>query len=98
MRQAKTDRDLAIVGRALGNETRLAMLRILGEKERICGDIVDLFHLSQSTVSHHLKQLREAGLVDVEERGTSTCYRINRVKIIEAIELLDRLVQPDRST
>lgn len=64
------------------------MIRILAERERLCGDIVELFHLSQSTVSHHLKRLRDCGLVDVEERGTASCYRLNHDRLAEFVELL----------
>lgn len=77
------DEKLAEAYRALGSPTRLHMLRVLSERERFCGDLVKLFHLSQSTVSHHLKALREAELITAEERGAATCYRINRTRVDE---------------
>ncbi len=75
------DEDLSDAYRALGSPTRVKILRVLCEHERYCGDLVKLFDLSQSTISHHLKALREAGLVDAEERGVSTCYRVNRSRL-----------------
>lgn len=78
--------------RALGSPTRLRIFAILAEKERYCGDLVKLFDLSQSTISHHLKALREAGLIDAEERGVSTCYRVNRARIEELRRQFDALV------
>lgn len=85
---APADHDLAELFRALSSPVRLAIIRILSERERVCGDIVELFHLSQSTVSHHLKTLKESGLVEVEERGTSTCYRLNRARLVELKDLV----------
>ncbi len=77
---------MASTMRALGSPIRLEMLRVLGEQERYCGDIVKLFSLSQSTVSHHLKTLKDAGLIVAEERGTATCYRVNRPRLAELKE------------
>lgn len=92
MKKSRRSPDLAIADptsvhgaaeayRALGSPIRVEILRVLSERERYCGDLVKLFDLSQSTISHHLKFLREAGLVDAEEHGVSTCYRVNRNRI-----------------
>ena len=54
----------------------------------ICGDIVDNFALSQSTISQHLKQLKEAGLIIGEIEGPRTCYCLNP----EAIERFKQAV------
>jgi ArsR family transcriptional regulator len=66
--------------KALGDETRLEMLGLLaaaGAELCVC-DIERQFDLAQPTVSHHLKVLREAGLVTSERRGTWVYYALDR--------------------
>lgn len=72
------DQRLAVMLKALGNPVRFRIMRILAEK-RMCitGDIVELTNLAQSTVSQHLKVLREAGLIRGEIEGPATCYCLN---------------------
>jgi predicted ArsR family transcriptional regulator len=61
--------------RALGNPARLQILKVLAERRPcICGQVVDALPLAQSTVSQHLKVLREAGLVQGIIQGPTTCY------------------------
>ncbi len=69
---------LAQMLKALGNPVRFQILQILAEKQMcITGEIVDFTNLAQSTVSQHLKVLREAGLVAGEVEGPATCYCLN---------------------
>lgn len=64
--------------KALGHPARIAILEVLIKKEScICGDIVEGLPLSQSTVSQHLKELKEAGLIKGEIEGVKVCYCIN---------------------
>ncbi len=64
--------------KALGHPARLAIIKLLISKQTcICGDIVDELPLSQSTVSQHLKELKEAGLIKGEIEGVKVCYCIN---------------------
>ena len=64
--------------RALGNPARFRILQLLGERQAcICGDVVDLLPLAQSTVSGHLKVLKEAGLITGTIEGPSTYYCID---------------------
>jgi ArsR family transcriptional regulator len=64
--------------KALGNPVRFEIMRTLAERQMcITQDIVDAMPLAQSTVSQHLKVLREAGLIDGEIEGPATCYCIN---------------------
>jgi ArsR family transcriptional regulator len=61
--------------RALGNPTRFQIVKTLAECQRcITREIVDRTPLAQSTVSQHLKVLREAGLIRGEIEGPATCY------------------------
>lgn len=66
---------LARLAKALAHPARVAIVRILVRKEGcIVGDIVDELPYAQSTVSQHLKQLKEAGLVRGDVDGPRVCY------------------------
>ena len=72
----QTDPDVLLL-QAAADPTRLAILRQLSEEESVCAcDFTATCDVSQPTVSHHLKVLREAGWVDSERRGTWIWYRI----------------------
>ena len=69
---------LAKYAKALGHPARVAILKLLANRQTcICGDIVDQLPLSQSTVSQHLKELKEAGLIKGEIEGAKVCYCID---------------------
>ena len=73
-----TQNDLAILTKALGHPARIAILQFLAAKKScICGDIVNELPLSQSTVSQHLRELKNAGLIKGEIEGPSVCYCID---------------------
>lgn len=70
---------LASTAKALGHPARIAILQYLAAKNScVCGDIVDELPLSQSTVSQHLKALKEAGLIKGDVEGASVCYCIDK--------------------
>ena len=72
------DDQLARLAAALGHPARVAIVRHLQEKgECICGEIVEVLPLAQSTVSQHLKVLKEAGWIMGETDGPRTCYCLN---------------------
>lgn len=74
----KTQNELAILTKALGHPARIAILQFLIKtKSCVCGDIVDELPLSQSTVSQHLKELKNAGLIKGDIDGPSVCYCID---------------------
>jgi DNA-binding transcriptional ArsR family regulator len=74
---AKENR-LAKYAKALAHPARIAILKFLANKAACqCGDIVEEIPLSQSTVSQHLKELKEAGLIRGEIEGAKVCYCIN---------------------
>lgn len=71
------DEELAALGKALGHPARVKILRLLLRKSTcVCGDIVEELPLAQSTVSQHLKVLKEAGLIRGEVDGPRVCYCI----------------------
>jgi ArsR family transcriptional regulator, arsenate/arsenite/antimonite-responsive transcriptional repressor len=86
----KADQELAALAKAVGHPARVAILRLLARKNAcICGEIVDELPLAQSTVSQHLKVLKQAGLVQGEVEGPTVCYCIDpralrRLKVLVA--------------
>lgn len=87
------DNRASTFAKALSHPARVAILRMLAAKNVcICGDIVELMPLSQSTVSQHLKELKDAGLIKGEIEGTSVCYCINQDGIKAAKECLNDLL------
>ena len=76
---SEADAELAILSKAIGHPARIQMLRMLSQREScICGDFVGEIDLAQSTISQHLKVLKEAGIVQGTISGPSVCYCINR--------------------
>lgn len=74
----EADAEIALLTKALGHPARVKILRLLTHREScICGDIVDEIELAQSTVSQHLKVLKEAGLVRGTVSGPSVCYCVD---------------------
>ena len=84
---SKEDMWLSDIAKALSHPARISILKILAEMNVcMCGDIVDLLPLSQSTVSQHLKELKKAGLITGEINGPKVCYCIN-YKVLEKAKL-----------
>lgn len=77
--------------KALGDETRYAIFRlIVAQDEPICAcDVVDRFDVSQPTIAHHLKVLRQAGLITVSRRGVWAYYAPDA----DGIRALERLTR-----
>jgi len=72
------DNKIAAFAKALAHPARIAILQLLIKKQAcVCGDIVDELPLSQSTVSQHLKELKEAGLIKGDIDGAKVCYCID---------------------
>lgn len=72
------DNKIARYAKALGHPARIAILQLLIKKQAcVCGDIVEELPLSQSTVSQHLKELKEAGIIKGDIDGARVCYCID---------------------
>ena len=72
------EQHLAAFAKALSHPARIAILKILAtQNDCICGKIVEVLPLAQSTVSQHLKELKNAGLIDGTVDGPKSCYCIN---------------------
>ena len=86
------DQRLAEFAKALGHPARIAILRVLAERGAcICGEIVEVLPLAQSTVSQHLKALKEAGLIQGEIEGPRMCYCIDWDAFAKAVGALNTL-------
>lgn len=71
----EADDELAALAKAVGHPLRVQILRLLAARTScVCGDIVDELPVAQSTVSQHLKVLKEAGLIRGEVDGPRVCY------------------------
>jgi ArsR family transcriptional regulator len=86
----KADEELAALAKAIGHPARIAILRILAKRTTCaCGEIVEGLPLAQSTVSEHLRILKEAGLVVGEVDGPRVSYCVDP----NALSRLKRLVE-----
>jgi ArsR family transcriptional regulator len=82
--------ELALLAKAIAHPLRLQILRLLQARTScVCGDLVDALPVAQSTVSQHLKVLKEAGLIRGEVDGPRVCYcveprALRRLKVLIA--------------
>ena len=84
---------LADLAKALAHPARIAILEFLASSNAcMCGDIVEELPLSQSTVSQHLRELKNAGLIKGDIDGTKVCYCIDEKAWVEAKSLLTRFL------
>jgi ArsR family transcriptional regulator len=78
--------------KALADPNRVAILSMLSAEQEVCVCVLtDALDLSQPTISHHLRVLREAGLVEANRRGTWAFYRL----VPEALEALRSALASD---
>jgi len=70
--------EYAVIFKALSDETRLKILLMLTSGKKTCAcKILEAFHFTQPTLSYHMKQLTDSGLVDAEKKGKWVYYSIN---------------------
>ena len=87
--------EIAILAKALGHPARIAILEYLAKVDRcICGDIVNELPLAQPTVSQHLKELKNAGLIKGNIEGTAICYCINEAGFEKIKSFFEHLSNP----
>lgn len=83
------DNRVAGYAKALSHPARVAILRLLLNRSAcVCGDIVGELPLSQSTVSQHLKELKQSGLIRGEVEGPRICYCVDQAAWKNAREVL----------
>ncbi|MBK9335530.1 MAG: winged helix-turn-helix transcriptional regulator [Lewinellaceae bacterium] len=89
------ENEVADLAKALGHPARIAILKALAQRNScVCGEIVDVLPLAQSTVSQHLKELKSAGLISGTVEGVKSCYCINWDVVARLKTLLDGLLTP----
>jgi ArsR family transcriptional regulator, arsenate/arsenite/antimonite-responsive transcriptional repressor len=82
----------ARICKALGHPARVRIVEHLRSMDRcICGEIVDILPLAQSTVSQHLKCLKNAGLIQGNVEGPRTCYCLNKDMLKRFRRIADKL-------
>jgi DNA-binding transcriptional ArsR family regulator len=86
--------DLATILRTVGDPVRLAIVRLLHEGERTCGEVAEPLGMPYSTASYHLRLLREAGVTQTRRKGTQAWVSL-RVEDLESrfpglVELMTR--------
>jgi predicted transcriptional regulator len=82
LKPSAMDMEMAVLCKAMSHEVRVLIVNYLAEQEQcICNDFVKLLPLAQSTISQHLKILKDAGLINITKNGQKSCYCINAEKI-----------------
>ncbi len=79
--------------RALGEETRVKIVLMLFREEMCICELIDQLNLSQSAVSHHVKILKQAELVNDRRKGKWTFYSINKLGFEKHLHILDQEVK-----
>jgi DNA-binding transcriptional ArsR family regulator len=78
-RYTEQQKQIALFAKAFGHPARVSILQHLFKIDAcVCGDLVDEIGLAQSTISQHLKELRQIGLIKGTVEGTSVCYCIDK--------------------
>jgi ArsR family transcriptional regulator, arsenate/arsenite/antimonite-responsive transcriptional repressor len=86
------DIELARLAKALGHPARVRIVQLLLRRDScMCGDIVEHLPLAQSTVSQHLKVLKEAGIIYGQTEGPAVCYCVHSEALRRLGELLKTL-------
>lgn len=76
----KKQNEIAAMAKAIAHPARIAILQeLLKANACICGDLVEELGLAQATISQHLKELKNVGLIQGTIEGTSVCYCINTI-------------------
>jgi DNA-binding transcriptional ArsR family regulator len=92
---SEAEMQIAKFAKALSHPARVAILQLLIQKQScICGDIVDELPIAQSTVSQHLKELKQAGLIKGNIDGASICYCVDTEQLQNAKDILNQLLSP----
>ncbi|MDK2888457.1 transcriptional regulator, ArsR family [Desulfofundulus australicus DSM 11792] len=83
---------LTMVFKALGDDTRREILRLLARRDMTAGEIARAFSLTRPTISHHLNILKEAGLVTDKKMGQFVVYSLNTTVFQDATGWLQEIV------
>jgi predicted transcriptional regulator len=90
---SKELQNCAVLFKALGHPARLAILKYLAETRKcITGDIADEIPLGRTTVNQHLKELKDAGLIQGTTEGAKTCYCLDPVNICTLKKIVEKFI------
>ncbi len=78
--------------KAISDERRRTILRILGQSDTSAGDIARKFNISQPTISNHLKILKESGLITEQKIKQNRIYSLNKTELRKVIERIEELI------
>ena len=88
--------EIALIAKVFGHPARIAILEhLMTTKGCICGDLVIEIGLAQPTISQHLKELKQAGLIKGTIAGKSICYCINKKEWKRARKLLSTFMKKE---
>jgi DNA-binding transcriptional ArsR family regulator len=91
---SKQEIELAEFAKAISHPARIAILKTLAKRnECVCGEIVEVLPLAQSTVSQHLKELQKSGLIKGRIDGTKSCYCIDEKAFSRFMKSVEFLTQ-----
>ncbi len=68
-REGLTDKQILLIGKAIADPRRMAMLRAIAQNNATCGDLMQCTGVSAATLSHHMKELENAGLIETTKDG-----------------------------
>lgn len=88
--------EIALFGKVFGHPARVAILEHLFKINRcVCGDLVNEIGLAQPTVSQHLKELKQLGLIKGDIEGTRVCYCIDTENWLKMKEIMTGFLNQD---
>lgn len=87
------EEDIVKIFKALSDNNRIKILYLLKEQKSTFGNIENNLELRQPTISHHIKTLREAGLIVEEKQGRNKCYSINKSQVKIIYDYFNNLVR-----
>lgn len=92
-RMALTDRQLTLIARALADPRRYEILQKIGRSDAscACGDIRNCLPISPATLSHHMKELENAGLIEAQREGKFVNYTLRRDVLQAYLERLSKI-------
>lgn len=90
--------EYAVIFKVLSDETRLKILSMLTKGKTCACKILDEFNFTQPTLSYHMKQLTDSGLVEAEKRGKWVHYSINRERLELLREFIARVSEIESSS
>ncbi|MCL6219279.1 ArsR/SmtB family transcription factor [Zunongwangia pacifica] len=93
---SESQNQIATIAKVLGHPARIAILQqIIKAKSCICGDLVTEIGLAQPTISQHLRELKNIGIIKGDIEGTRVCYCIDEDKWGEIRDILTNFFQQD---